>query len=348
MEQNFNDYIIDGRSSVSQALRRLELNYYKILFVAAEDCVLRGVVTDGNIRRFLLGGGDVSAPVIKAANTDPVKVEGYHEGRARDIVRQREISCVPMVDASGRIHALVFKDRTVHRVRKLIDTPVIMMAGGFGTRLRPYTEILPKPLIPVGGVTITEQILRRFRKFGCSRFSLVVNYKRNLIKSYFSEVDSGRGLEFVDEDEPLGTGGGLAFFKGRYKTPVFVTNCDSVVEADYADILNFHIKTGSIVTMVCCKKAVEIPYGVVDCAEDGRVTALREKPSYELLMNTGFYVVSPEFIELIPNNRYTPITEVIDYCREMGKRVSAYTIEDECFIDIGQLDDLKSVEDKLL
>ena len=347
MKREFNDYIITGSETVGEALLKLESGWYKILFVAPGG-LLRGVVTDGNIRRFLLAGGSMESCVTEAANKDPVSVSGFHEGRARELLSEKQITCVPMTDAAGRIHALVFADETLHSAEKLVSSPVIMMAGGLGTRLMPYTEILPKPLIPVGGVTITEQIIKRFRKFGCSEFSLVVNYKRNLIKSYFSEVEAGRGLEFVDEDEPLGTGGGLAFFKSRFDKPVFITNCDSVVEADYAELLRFHNDTDSLVTMVCAKKCIEIPYGVVEADERGEVTSLKEKPSYELLTNTGLYVVSPEFIELVPNNRYTPMTELIGFVREMGRRVSAFTIDEECFIDIGQLDDLKSVEGKLM
>lgn len=346
MSHEYSDYIIDGGGTVGDALQKLESDWYKILFVAPGD-MLRGVVTDGNIRRFLLAGGSMDSSVLEAANTSPISVSGFHEGRARELLCEKQITCVPMTDAQGRIHALVFADETLHRVSGAVNAPVVMMAGGFGTRLQPYTEILPKPLIPVGGVTITEQILKRFRKFGCTEFSLVVNHKRNLIKSYFSEVEAGEGLEFIDEEEPLGSGGGLAFFKGRFDRPVFITNCDSVVEADYAELLRFHNETDSLVTMVCAKKRIDIPYGVVEADERGEVVSLKEKPSYELLTNTGLYVVSPEFIELVPNNRYTPMTEIIGYCREMGRRVSAFTVDDECFIDVGQLDDLKSVEGKL-
>ncbi|MEG0752150.1 MAG: sugar phosphate nucleotidyltransferase [Oscillospiraceae bacterium] len=342
----YSDYIIDDSKSVAEALRALEHGWHKILFIAPDD-MLRGVVTDGNIRRYLLAGGHIESPVSDAANYAPIVEEGFHEAHAREMLVEKDITCVPMIDKAGRLHALVFRDETLHRASNAIDTPVIMMAGGLGTRLRPYTEILPKPLIPVGGITITEHILNRFRKFGCTQFSLVVNYKKNLIKSYFSEVEAGNGLEFIDETDPLGTGGGLAFYKGRFDGPVFVTNCDSVVEADYGEILRFHNDTKSVITLVCAKKSFEIPYGVVTSSEDGEVVELLEKPRYNLLTNTGLYVVSPEFIEMVPNNRYTPITEIIGYCRELGKRVSAFPIEEECFIDIGQLEDLRSVEGKL-
>ncbi len=343
---DYQDYIIDGSASVAQCLQALERNLYKVLFIAPAGR-LEGVVTDGDIRRFLLRGGEMSQPVRLAASPNPVSVRSFHEASARAILEERDLTCVPMLDAQGKIHALVFKNDTAHRETAPVDAPVIMMAGGLGTRLLPYTEILPKPLIPAGKITITEQIINRFKKFGCKSFSLVVNYKRNLIKSYFSEVDAGVSIEFVDEDKPLGTGGGLSFFRGRFDGPVFVTNCDSVVEADYGEILETHKRTGSVVTMVCARKRFDIPYGVVETDGEGRVLSLREKPSFEMLTNTGFYIVSPQFIDRIPQNQFVPITETVEQCRAEGLRVSAYVIDEECFIDIGQLDDLCRVGERM-
>ncbi len=344
---SFNEYIIDASQTISEAMSRLETLEHKILFIAP-DYKLRAVVTDGDIRRYLVSHKDLGAAIESAASVGAFSVEGYHEGRAREIIEEKSITCVPMVDGDGRIHELVFKDEVIHRQCEVKGAPVIMMAGGLGTRLRPYTDILPKPLIPVGSMTITEHIISRFKKFNCFEFSIVVNYKKNLIKSYFSEVDTGAHIEFVDENTPLGTGGGLSFYKGRFDSPVFVSNCDSVVEADYSEILCRHIETKSILTMVCAKKEIKIPYGVVETDESGAMSNLLEKPSYNILTNTGFYVVSPEFIDLIPDGAFTPITDVVDKARAAGGRIGVYTIDEECFIDIGQLEDLKSVENKLV
>ncbi len=345
----YHDYIIEQNRSVADAMRQLEAADHKILFVArgTVDSELCGVLTDGDIRRYLLSGASLSAPILDAASKKPITVAGYHEAEARALLREKGISCVPMAERGGRVHALVFANETVHRETAPTDTSVIVMAGGFGTRLYPYTEILPKPLIPVGKITITEQILNRFKKFGCYQFYLVVNHKRNLIKSYFSEVDTGATLTFIDEDKPLGTGGGLSFFKGMFDRPVLVTYCDAVIEADYNEILQQHIAQGNIFTMVCAKKKITVPYGVIEASEDGEMRSLLEKPSFDLLTNTGLYVASPEFIDMVPDDTFVPITDIVEQCRNAGKRVGVYTIEEDCFIDIGQLEDLRGVEDKL-
>jgi len=340
------DYIIQLNNTVSYAIARLETLEHKILFVSDNDDIC-GVVTDGDIRRYLLTGQPLSAPVMDAASVNPIKLSGYHEAKAREMLKEYNIQCVPMLDRFGKLHALVFDGETIHRESESADTPVIMMAGGYGTRLQPYTAILPKPLIPAGGVTITEQILNRFKKFGFYNFTLVVNYKKNLIKSYFSEVDTGANLSFVDEETPLGTGGGLWVFKGRFDSPVLVTYCDSVIEADYGEILERHIQDGNLFTMVCARKKLEIPYGVIETDETGALCGLTEKPCFEFLTNTGFYVLSPEFFEQIEDNKFALITDIVERCRKQGGRIGVYTIEKECFIDMGQREDRRSVENKL-
>lgn len=340
------DYIVDKDTSIAAALAALEKNEYKAL-ILEEDGDLLGIVTDGDIRRFLMSDGDLTRSVTFAATKKPAFVQGYHEKTARDLLEQLDCTCVPMLDTDGHIHALVFDEATLHREQDDLDNHVVIMAGGLGTRLYPYTEILPKPLIPVGRATITELIIDRFKKFGCHDISLVVNHKKNLIKSYFSEIETDYTIRFIDEDKPLGTGGGLAFFKGEFTQPVFVTYCDNVVEADYRDILKHHRQAGNILTMVVARKNIEIPYGVVETDDTGAVLVIHEKPTDEYCINTGFYVVSPEFINMVKEGEFQHITDLIARCRADGRCVGVYTIDGDCFIDIGQLEDLKDLGNKL-
>ncbi|MCL1830597.1 MAG: sugar phosphate nucleotidyltransferase [Oscillospiraceae bacterium] len=343
----YSDYIVRATTTINQALTILENNEYKAL-VLEEEGILYGVLTDGDIRRFLIKNGNrLDFTVEQAATVNPSTVTGYHEQEARTILEQLDCTVVPMLDSSCRIHAIVFHDATLHRNRNEIDNHVIIMAGGYGTRLYPYTEILPKPLLPVGNATITELIIDRFRKFGCRDFSLVLGYKRNLIKSYFSEIPTEYTISYIDEDQPLGTGGGLAFFKGVFEAPVFVTYCDNVIEADYIDILQSHIESASILTMVVARKHTKIPYGVIELDESGAIIGINEKPEYTNLINTGFYVISPEFIDMVEDNEFQHITDIALKLADEGHRIGSYLIDDGCFIDIGQLDDLKEVGNKL-
>ena len=342
----YDDYVLKSGTTVASALKMLEVNEYKAL-ILEEEGLITGILTDGDIRRFLLANGSLLSDAKTAATNNPVSVTGYHEQSARDMLEQRDCTVVPMINRTGHVHALVFKDATLHREQADINNHVIIMAGGLGTRLFPYTEILPKPLIPVGRATITELIIDRFKKFGCRDITLVVNHKKNLIKSYFSEIETDYNLSFIEERVPLGTGGGLAFFKGRFEYPVFVTYCDNVIEADYRDILNHHQNHKYDITMVVAEKTMSIPYGVIQINEDGEITEINEKPEETYLINTGFYVVSPEFTDMVEKECFQHMTDLIAKAGKRGLKVGSYTIEEDCFIDIGKLEDIKSLGNKL-
>src|SRR5699024_1004175 len=145
--------------------------------------------------------------------------------------------------------------------RKRVDIPVVMMAGGLGTRLYPYTKILPKPLIPVGERPISGLIIDRFREFGCHRFTMVVNYKKGMLKSYLGDLEKDYALDFVDETRFMGTGGGLCLLKGRMDSPFFFTNCDTLLDLDFGDLYEKHRERGNLITMVCAFKHFTVPYG---------------------------------------------------------------------------------------
>lgn len=340
------DYLISPNLSVGKTLEKLQNAGHKALFLVDGEDRLCGCVTDGDIRRFLLSGGNLADPVASCATKHPTVVEGFCEREAKHILKDKQLPAVPMVK-DGILHAIVFPGETVHVPREEISAPVIIMAGGLGTRLYPYTSILPKALIPVAGRTMTEQIIDRFKKFGCRDITLVVNHKKQLIKSYFAEVDTGCNVTCQDEDKPLGTGGGLFVFKNKGICPAFVTNCDTVIEADYADILRRHTEDGNAVTMVCASTSMTVPYGVAEVDESGALVGMREKPKFDFLMNTGFYVISEEFLAEVRDDEFQPITEIIDRCKQKGLRVGVYTIDGECFVDIGQLNDLKVAEEKI-
>ena len=341
------DYLIEKAEPISEALVKLEkLPDRKILFVV-EDEMLRGALTDGDVRRHLLAGGRIEDPVIEAATKMPVSFDGFGEGDARELLHEKGVVCIPMT-VGGKIHTLIFEDSTVNAELGGLDVPVIIMAGGFGTRLAPYTDVLPKALMPVGEKTITEHIMDRFRKFGCSEFTFIVNHKKNLIKSYLSEIDDGSvKISFSDETKPLGTGGGLYKFKGQGLDIAFMTNCDTIVEADYRDVIKKHRESGAVLTIVCSKAKLEVPYGVIETDGEGYLSAMKEKPTFDFLTNTGFYVITDEFINEVEDDVFQPMTDIISRCLEKGLKIATYVIDSSCFVDIGRPDDLRKVIKKI-
>ena len=244
-------------------MKKLDETGQRILFIAPEG-KLKAVVTDGDIRKCILRGGALSAPLTQAANYHPHSLPVAERGRARAELQRLGIDALPILDKHGVITDIVFAGGVDVDNRKKVDIPVVMMAGGLGTRLYPYTKILPKPLIPVGEQPIAELIFSRFRDFGCRHMTMIVNYKRGMIKSYFADLEKDYTVDFIDEDVFMGTGGGLCLLKGRMDSPFFFTNCDTLLDLDYGDLYQYHKAHGNLVTMVCAFKHYVVPYGVVE------------------------------------------------------------------------------------
>lgn len=341
------DFLVAPECSVLEAMKRIDRNAKGIVYVCEQGRLL-GTVTDGDIRRYILKSGDLRDSVIKAAHRDTKILSEKEKGKAVEEMKLYQISSIPILDQDRRIKEICFAEECVRQKKEVLDVPVAIMAGGKGTRLYPYTQILPKPLIPIGDKTITEHIIEHFMEYGCHWFDMIVNYKKNFIKSYFLDHDNPINIHFIEETEFLGTGGGLKLLEGRYPSTFFVSNCDILIEEDYGEILKFHKEQKNIVTMVCALKKLEIPYGTVEVTEEGKALRLNEKPQLSFTTNTGLYVLEPEFLEEIPKQTFIHITDVIQKCIDKGKNVGVYTISEKSWLDMGQMDELKRMQDRMV
>lgn len=344
---NIEDLMIDEESSVLCAMERLEKTGCRIVFVAP-DGVLKAVLTDSDVRKFILRGGEVQQPLKVAANYSPKMLSVEKRREAKAFLQANSIEAVPLLNKQGEIVDIVFLNEVGGVIsKKEISSPVVIMAGGLGTRLYPYTKILPKPLIPVGEVPILELIMNRFYSFGCSDFKVVVNYRRNMIKSYFGESEREYEIEYIDEDVPLGTGGGLCLLKNKIKETFFFTNCDILIDADYADILEFHKKHKHDVTMICAVKHFVIPYGVVKTDSEGEFDYISEKPEMDYLTSTGMYLVEPGVVENIEDGVNQGFPDIIEQCKARGGKVGVYPISEASWMDMGQLEELEKMRRRL-
>lgn len=340
------DLIVQPDCSIIEAMKQINYNGKGIVYVCRGD-KLEGVLTDGDIRRHILEKGDLEMAVIEIANKNPHYLLYEERKKVRDRLEKYKIPSLPIIDKNGRILEVHFLRDEISGEKEQLDIPVVIMAGGKGTRLYPYTEILPKPLIPIGEKTITEHIMERFKAYGCAHFDMIVNYKKNFIKSYFMDNDAFADIAFIEEKEYLGTGGGLKLLDGRYSSTFFMSNCDILVEENYGEILRHHRERKNIVTMVCAMKQLTIPYGTVEVSETGDVLKLREKPELSFMTNTGLYVLEPEFLEEIPDNTFIHITDIIQKCINDGKNVGVYPISEKHWLDMGQLDELEKMREYL-
>lgn len=340
------ELLVEENTSVLQTMKKLDETGQRILFVVSNG-TLKAAVTDGDIRKYILQGGALEGPIRDAANYHPKSLPLEQRGEARAFIEQNGIDALPLLDKRGCIADIIFASGVDVDNRKCAGLPVVVMAGGLGTRLYPYTKILPKPLIPVGEQPILEHIINRFYDFGCDDFRLVVNYKKNMIKSYFNELEKPYQVSYVDEEEPLGTGGGLCLLKGQLKNTFFLSNCDILLDADYADIANYHKEQGNVITMVCAVKHFTVPYGVIELNGDGTIRTMREKPEMNFLTNTGVYVVEPRVVEELEDGKKQGFTDIIDHYRALGEKVGVYPISEQSWMDMGQMEELDNMRRRL-
>lgn len=344
-------FLISPDSTVVEAMQLIDRNARGILFVADEHQKLLGVVTDGDIRRWLIRTGDLKAPVSGLMNTYPKKISRKEHTRAHEYMVQCSITALPVVTTKGVISDILFRDERIESRKQpkgeLKEVPVVIMAGGKGTRLYPFTKILPKPLIPIGDIPIMERIIGKFCEFGAQKFYATVNYKKNMIRSYFSELSADYTLEYVEEDKPLGTAGSLQLIEDAFDVPFIVTNCDILVHADYEDIYRYHKESGNELTIVTALKNIVVPYGVVHSSKNGAVESMEEKPKLSYFVNTGMYILNPELKKEIPEDTFFHMTDLTDKLLAQHRRVGMYPISEDSFLDMGEFEEMRRMEEKL-
>ena len=340
------DFLIEEHSTMLSAMAQLDRVARKVLFVV-RDNQLVAAITDGDIRRWILQKGSLDALVQDVANYDPKYLREHSRSQAVEFMRKHSIVAVPIVDERKSIVSIVFWDDEEIQPKRSLEVPVVIMAGGLGTRLYPYTRVLPKPLIPVGEIPIVEHIMNRFYRYGANEFILIVNYQRNMIKAYFSDNDRPYSITYVDEDEPLGTGGGLSLLKGKLDSTFILSNCDILIEADYGKIYEHHRSQRNLITMVCSLRNIKIPYGVVEINGRGEIEQIREKPELSFFANTGLYIVEPQVIDEMDSGRHLDFPQIIEWHRHAGGKIGIYPISENSWLDMGQFDEYERMRQRL-
>ena len=340
---NYKQYLIKKDLPIKDAMKKIDSTKPKILFVTENEKLI-GALTDGDVRRYLLSGGKVDDPVEKACNKKPKRVA--HSLDEAISMLDKNFIAIPILDKDGNLRDIYTGNRTKSSKKKKIDIPVVINAGGKGTRLDPFTKILPKPLIPVGDLPIIEHIMRRYEEAGCKDFHIIVNYKKELIKSYFKEIEKEYCIHWADENEPLGTGGGLSLLKNKLKDTFFFICCDSLILTDYSDIVEFHKKNKNDITMICARKKVVIPYGIVNEDKDV-LTSIEEKPEFSFLTNTAMYLIEPSVLKDMKKNTRIDFPDFIKEEKEKGKKIGVYTVDEDDWLDMGQMSELEKMRIRL-
>ena len=342
---NIQQYIARDTLTVSEAMRDIDKNAGGILFLTNEENILTGCITDGDIRRFLLKGGKMDDSALKAANLHPKVASSLNE--AAKLYHKKNWIVIPVLNDHGAILDLFTGPKDIIKRRNVLNIPVVINAGGRGTRLDPYTRVIPKPLIPVGDLPIIELIMKEYQTYSCNDFHIIVNYKKELIKAYFVENEKSYNITWYNEINPLGTGGGLSLLRGVFNNTFFFANCDALLTANYERMLQFHKEHNNTITMVCAYKNMTLPYGIVDMGVNGTIEKMQEKPLMSFLTNTGIYIVEPEVINDIPDDTPMSFPDIIELERKKGKNVAVFPVGESDWMDMGQLSELEKMRIKL-
>ncbi len=340
MIESIKHQVVGLQYTLLDAMKLMDEVKVKTLFVLTENH-FEGIVTIGDIQRAIIRGIPLTETILLILSKD--KVYGYAnetEGEIREKMRQLRAEVMPILNSEGELVDVKFwgdffrseKDQE----REQIDLPVVIMAGGKGTRLKPITNVIPKPLVPVGDKTILEVIMDQFESIGCHKFYMSVNYKADMMKYYLRQLDHQYDIEFFMEDKPLGTIGSVSLLKGKITTPFFVSNCDSINEQDYRDVWDYHVSNHNDMTIVTMVKSFKIPYGVIETGEDGLMTALKEKPEQTYQVNTGVYILNPELINEIPEGEFFHITHLMEKVQKRGGRVGCFPVSEHSWKDMGE------------
>lgn len=351
MQKSINLFLIKEDTSTKEAMRQMGRAGEKILYVVDNEKILLGALTDGDIRRWFLKEGSLASDIKDVYYKHPIYVKrGAGIEKIKKLMLDNKIESVPCVDANHKICKIYFWDNVFvngsQSIKEQLDVPVVIMAGGRGTRLDPFTRILPKPLIPIGEKSILEIILDKFKSFGATNFYLSVNHKSQMIKAYFDELNGAYAISYLKEDEPLGTAGGLKFLEGRIEGDIFVSNCDIIIESDYHEMYQFHKDKDNDITIIGSFRHFTIPYGICRIENGGTLIDIEEKPEYDYLVNTGMYVIKSDVLKFIPKNQLFNFTDLIEKVRVNKGKVGVYPIDEKSWIDVGQWEEYhKSVKE---
>lgn len=342
------ELFIDGKVAIIAALQQMDSIKRKLLIVTKEGKYY-SLLSIGDIQRAIIANISTATSVEHILRHE-VKVASVTDDKEeiKKNIKERRNEYMPIVNTSGEVVDVVFWEdlfmKDERKTPKVLNMPVVIMAGGQGTRLRPLTNVFPKPLLPIGGQTIVEDIMDNFVEYGCHKFFLSVNYKAAFIKLYFESI-SGNDyqIEYLEETKPLGTAGSLRLLKERIKSTFFVSNCDILIDEDYAEILNFHISNGNEITVVAAIKSISLPYGSLKTTESGILESLSEKPEYIFKVNTGMYILEAKLLEEIPMDQFYNITDLIQDMLNKQRKVGVFPINQGSWTDIGNWDDYLNI-----
>ena len=343
MNKNLSLYFIGVDNSIKESMIKIKKNGTRTLLVVKKNQKLLGTLSEGDIHSALIKEYSLSSNIKSIYNKNPKKITSgiLSHSKIRKIFLDKQIGIIPLVDKKNFVKKIItwediFGSKDTNS--ELLKLEVVIMAGGKGERLKPYTSVLPKPLVPINSMPMLEHIILNFKLFNIKNFHLVLNHQANLIKSYFNNSDQNYKINFVTEPKPLGTAGGIKYIKNFKSKNFLLSNCDTLFKIDYIHLYNYHEINNNFLTMVVSKVHHEFSYGFCK-VKNKRLISIKEKPKVDFTANTGLYVMKKEITKLIPKNKKFDLTDLINKCLLLKKKIGVYEISSNSWTDLGKLSD---------
>jgi dTDP-glucose pyrophosphorylase/predicted transcriptional regulator len=341
--KKFAHFTLSCSASIRNAVEVIDSGRQQFALIINDNGKLAGTVTDGDIRRGLLRGVTLADSVKTVMNKEFISVDEV-EGRtaAIKLIRQHKLRQIPILNAEGGLIDLIFSDERVNYPS--VDTEVVLMAGGLGTRLRPLTENIPKPMLQVGGKPVLQIILESLTRLGFYNFTIAINYRGEKIEDYFGDgTNFHANVKYLHEKKRMGTAGALSLLPKYPEKPFIVMNGDLLTSAPFDNLLDFHLETKAVGTICAREHIIEVPYGVLDF-NGHALTGISEKPKLKNFINAGIYVLSPEVLKFVYPNRWLDMPTLFERLIENGKKASVFPLKED-WIDIGHIQDLQQARD---
>ncbi|MEK4885938.1 nucleotidyltransferase family protein [Bacillus sp. FSL W8-0223] len=337
--RNWKELLVPPSTSIIETMKNIDNTAAQIALVVDDDFRLLGTVTDGDIRRGILRGISLDDRVTKVMNKNPITMKkGTSKQAIKKIFQEKKLRQLPILNKNNQVVDVIFSDVLFDSLS--FDNWVVLMAGGLGTRLLPLTENIPKPMLTVGTKPILQTILESFIEHGFHRFYFSVNYKREIIKDYFGNgLEWGVTIQYLDENQRLGTAGALSLFTEKPTKPIIVMNGDILTKINFQQLLQFHEESESMATMCVREYQLQIPYGVVR-TEGTRLCSIEEKPIERHFVNAGIYVLNPEVLNYIPENQYFDMPSLFELLIKRQEKTNVFPIR-EYWLDIGKIPDFE-------
>lgn len=341
--KKWEDIVVKDTQSLLETMRKIDETSLQFAIVVDEENHLLGTVTDGDIRRGILRGEGLEVPICTIMNTTPITAKSNLSiSKYQHLMKSKKLKQLPIVNEHNQVVDVLFID-TLQLVTN--KNQVVLMLGGLGTRLRPLTNDIPKPMLKVGNKPIIETIIEGFKQYGYTNFIFSVNYKKEVIQNYFQAGEAfGITIDYVEEEKRMGTAGALSLIENRPTEPFFVMNGDLLTQVNFDQLMQFHLEHDTVATMCVREYEYQVPYGVIE-TNGTDLTAIMEKPIHRSFVNAGIYVLSPEVFDYIPNETYYDMPTLFEALIKKGQKTTVFPIH-EYWLDIGQMDDFDRADEE--